>query len=101
MDYKQVKAKCDYLEKDDKEKSKEGKRASVKYNDRLRPTDIFKMSKEQGHLCKRCGEVMNFVKVLGDYNNWSVDRRDESRGHEKGNCFLSHWKCNISKIGDC
>lgn len=62
--------------------------------------DILEMSAKQGHLCGRCHCEMNFVNE-GTWCDWTVDRWDDSRGHEKGNCFLSHLSCNVGKVGDC
>lgn len=72
----------------------------VEKGERIWEEDILEMSTKQGHLCGRCHCEMNFVNE-GNWCDWTVDRWDDSRGHEKGNCFLSHLSCNVGKLGDC
>ena len=98
MDDKDIQRKLDnYNYSDDRKKKRQ-------VDSRYKPRDVKEMSKKQGHLCGRCFDVMNFVckSIHGkiDMNDWSLDRLDESRGHEKGNCFLSHVGCNVGKVGD-
>ena len=62
--------------------------------------DVIELSKKQGHICGRCNQVMNIRNVGNIKEDWTLDRHDESLGHEKGNCFLSHWDCNEMKLGD-
>ena len=68
--------------------------------------DVIQMSKEQGHRCCKCHDLMNIrnkgkptgekQKFFYNRDDWTVDRMDDSLGHIKGNCMLSHLGCNIA-----
>lgn len=95
MDIEKIKRKCIAYQRQDKDAG----RVVLKEN-RIWIGDILSLSQKQGHCCGRCHQEMNYTtKRNGE--DWTVDRWDDSRGHEKGNCFLSHLSCNVGKIGDC
>ena len=92
-----IKRKCIAYQRQDKDAG----RVVLKEN-RIWIGDILSLSKKQGHCCGRCHQEMNYTtKRTSAGEDWTVDRWDDSRGHEKGNCFLSHLSCNVGKIGDC
>ena len=57
---------------------------------------VLSQSKKQNHQCSCCHDVMN-LKNIGDDLDWTVDRNDNDIAHEKTNCTLMCFKCNISK----
>ena len=58
---------------------------------------VKELSKKQGHCCFICGNIMNFVNLKGHPEDWSLDRIDNSLSLLKGNCKLSHVRCNTSR----
>ena len=63
--------------------------------------DILNLSKTQKHLCALCNDVMNMRNVEGDYKwNWSLDRKNDSLPHIKGNCHLTHLACNCAHLNN-
>lgn len=58
---------------------------------------IFKLSKQQKHICLMCKNVMNRQNEANDLMNWTVDRIDSTQPHTKTNTQLLCVSCNSSK----
>ena len=48
--------------------------------------------------CNYCREkVYIFYKNVRQANQWTLDRIDNDQGHNKNNCVISCYKCNVQK----
>ena len=63
----------------------------------ITPDWIKKQFRRQRFRCAQCQAPMNIVPVEGDMLNMTVDRKDNSLAHTRGNCCLLCFNCNVSK----
>jgi hypothetical protein len=47
-------------------------------------------------ICGECGHRVELIYSYGDLNQFSVDRLDNNRGHNKGNVRITCLQCNLA-----
>lgn len=55
---------------------------------------VRKTLNDQRNQCGHCERLMTLDYKPGDLKQWSVDRRDNSRGHLQSNCWITCLSCN-------
>ena len=101
-----VENKCTYMDEINKELKykfrgyiSQDKHHNIYDNDYfLTPQDILELlvkSKLKCHYCK-C-ECYILYKEVRQKNQWTIDRIDNEQGHNKDNCVIACYACNVQK----
>jgi hypothetical protein len=82
---------CGYKSQDDKKK---------RFNkiEFIQQSDIVQMLINQQHLCHYCNvPVLILYQTARNMSQWTVDRIDNSIGHNSGNCLIACLACNLQR----
>ena len=92
----QMEQKMDGYVRQDKEKQKRNTPFDV--HDRITLYDALQKIKESDYRCHYCNELLRLVyRITRDKHQWTLDRIDNDRGHDKDNLVISCYSCNIRR----